>query len=251
MPARYYKAIHPTYPLLSHSKARLSARLVTCSPALKDAFYEALHAAAQSFMAPSVPSADRRSTNKAYQILALQSEASANGNTSTSLVYLQAMLLMVIEADNRGPISNGQTGLPSSVWLGSAVGLAYSLKLHVHKSADKQSESDPDSEDKLARRLWWCLVMMDRWHAASTSSPVLIPDGCVIVYPEDQVLLGDVLYHLARKYYYPDLLFQSNMMLQVYPLSLDTSRQCKSHPLTYLALAFLRPHCLLCSLEES
>lgn len=207
MSARYYKAIHPTYPLLSHTKARLNARLATCSPALKDAFYEALYAASQSFTAPSVPSTDRRGTKKAYQILAMQSEPSANGNMSTNIVYLQTMLLMAIEADNRGPMSNGQTGLPQSVWLGSAVGLAYSMKLHVHKSGDKQSESDPDSEDKLARRLWWSLVMMDRWHSASTSSPVLIPDACVVLYPEDQALLGDVLYQLARKYHCLDLLF--------------------------------------------
>ena len=65
--SRYYKSIHTTYPLLSHSKARLNAILTTCSPALKDAFYEALYAAAQSFTAPS---AERRGTAKALQIFA-------------------------------------------------------------------------------------------------------------------------------------------------------------------------------------
>jgi hypothetical protein len=205
MSSRYYKSIHPTYPLLQHSKARLNARLATCSPALKDAFYEALYAAAQSFTASGASAAERRGTKNAYQILALQSDASAGSNMSTNLVYLQTMLLMAIEAANRGPISNGQTGLPQSVWLGSAVGLAYSVKLHVHKAPDKQAEGDADSEDKLARRVWWCLVMMDRWHASSTSSPLLIPDASVIVYPEDQALLGDVLFHLARKFLFPGL----------------------------------------------
>ena len=194
--SRYYKSIHTTYPLLSHSKARLNAILATCSPALKDAFYEALYAAAQSFTAPS---AERRGTAKALQIFALQSEASISSNMTTNLVYLQTMLLMAIEADNRGPISKGQAGLSQSVWLGSAVGLAYSMKLHVYKSPDKQTENDADSEDKLARRVWWCLVMMDKWHASSTSSPLLIPDGTVILSAEDQALLGDQLYHLARK----------------------------------------------------
>ena len=118
---------------------------------------------------------------------------------TTNLVYLQTMLLMAIEADNRGPISKCQTGLSQSVWLGSAVGLAYSMKLHVYKSPDKQTENDADSEDKLARRVWWCLVMMDKWHASSTSSPLLIPDGTVILSSEDQALLGDQLYHLARE----------------------------------------------------
>lgn len=108
------------------------------------------------------------------------------------------MLLMAIEADNRDP-ARGQAGFPHSFWLGSAVGLAYSMKLHIHKAANQQSENDPDSEEKLARRIWWSLVIIDRWHAASTSSPLMIPDTSVVVFPEDQVLLGDNLYHLARK----------------------------------------------------
>jgi hypothetical protein len=40
---------------------------------------------------------------------------------------------------------------------------------------------------------------MDRWHAASTSSPLLIPDTSVVVNPEDQALLGEKFYQLARK----------------------------------------------------
>lgn len=119
---------------------------------------------------------------------------------STNLIYLQAMLLMAVEADNRGTSpTRGQFGPPQSVWLGSAVGLAYSLKLHVHRTADPQTENDADSEEKIMRRIWWSLVIMDRWHASSTSSPVLIPDGSVVVYPDDQALLGDGLYHLVRK----------------------------------------------------
>ena len=108
------------------------------------------------------------------------------------------MLLMAIEADNRDP-ARAQVGPSQSVWLGSAVGLAYSMKLHVHKSANQQADSDPESDDKLARRIWWSLVIMDRWHAASTSSPLLVPDASIVISPEDQALLGESLYHLARK----------------------------------------------------
>ena len=208
---RYYKAIHPTYPLLSHSKARLSAKLAACSPALKDAFYEALYAATQSITAPSVPAAERRGTKKASQILALQSEAAATGNTSTNMVYLQTMLLLAIEAGNRGPVSNGQATLPQSVWLGSAIGLAHSMKLYINKSPEKQSDNDTDSDDRLARRVWWSLVIMDRFHATSAGNPLQIPDYCVVLLPEDQALLGDVLYQLARKSPSPSGIFFSNM----------------------------------------
>jgi hypothetical protein len=115
---------------------------------------------------------------------------------ATNLVYLQVMLLMAIEADNRDP-ARGQVGFPQSFWLGSAVGLAYSMKLHIQKP--QQSDNDPDAEERLARRIWWSLVIMDRWHAASTASPLMIPDTSVVVSQDDQGLLGESLYHLARK----------------------------------------------------
>merc|ERR1712225_157642 len=91
-------------------------------------------------------------------------------------------------------------GRSRSVWLGGAVGVSYSMKLHLHKPFDKLTENDPDTDEKLGRRLWWSLVIMDRWHASSTAGPSLIPDSSVVVYPEDQALLGDDLYQLARKF---------------------------------------------------
>lgn len=112
-------------------------------------------------------------------------------------------MLLVIEAETHA--TKALSGPSPSVLLGSAVGLAYSLKLHFHKHSEEMAESDPDSDDKLGRRIWWSLVIMDRWHASSTSSPILIPDGSVVVYPEDQALLGESLYQLARKFTRSDL----------------------------------------------
>jgi hypothetical protein len=117
---------------------------------------------------------------------------------ATNLIHLQIMALMAIEADNRDP--RGQVGVPQSVWLGSAVGLAYSMKLYAQKILSQQSETDPDSDERLARRLWWSLVIMDRWHAASLSCPLQIPDTSVVVSQDDQALLGESLYHLTRKH---------------------------------------------------
>jgi hypothetical protein len=198
---RYYNVIHPTYPLLPQSKTRLSSNLSNCPATLREAFYESLYAAVRSLPSLGMPPHEHQSTRKASQlVIASQFENVSVRTTSTNLIYLQTMMLMAVAADNQSPSSaQGLSGPSLSVWLGSAVGLAYSLKLHLHKQADKLSGNDPDSEDKLARRIWWSLVIMDRWHASSTSSPLLIPDGSVIVYPEDQALLGDSLYHLARK----------------------------------------------------
>ena len=143
-------------------------------------------------------------TKKAADLIsASQFESAATRTTSTNLIYLQTMMLMSIEADRRGPASTlrGEPGPPKSVWLGSAVGLAYYLRLHSNRLSEKAltpMEDDTDSDDKIGRRDWWVLVMLDRWHASSTSTPLLIPDTSVVLLPEDQSLLGDATFHLAR-----------------------------------------------------
>lgn len=198
--SRYYNAIHPTYPILCQSKARLGTGMSNCHGPLKEAFYEALHAAVRSFTPPAnQASSDQYSIKKAtHLIIASQFENSSVRSFTTNLVYLQTMMLMAIAAENQP--RKCQTGLSQSVWLGSAVGLSYSLKLHLHKQPSTAGGSDPDADENLARRIWWSLVIMDRWHSLSTSSPLLIPDGSVVVYPEDAALLGESLYHLARTY---------------------------------------------------
>ncbi|KAH8816177.1 hypothetical protein F5884DRAFT_212493 [Xylogone sp. PMI_703] len=196
---QYYNIIHPTYPLLPQSGARLSAKLSSCSNALRFAFLEALHAAVRSFPSVSVPPSDPQMVKKAMQfILAAQYESSTSRSASTNLIYLQAMMLLAIEADNSAAALHGESSSSRSVLLGAAVGLAYSIKLHLHKQPDKLSENDPDSDEKLSRRVWWSLVIMDRWHAASTGTPLLIPDSSVVTYPEDQNILGDAIYNIAR-----------------------------------------------------
>lgn len=173
-----------------------------CPPTLREAFYDALHAAVRSYPSSNQTRDERLSSLRAAQLITSSSQIDSGSARSfpLNIIYLQTMLLLAIEAENRNPRSSGSGAFSRSVWLGSAVGLAYSMKLHLHKKSEKISEND-DADDKLGRRLWWSLVIMDRWHASSTSSPVLIPDSSVVVYPEDQALLGQNIYHLARKCY--------------------------------------------------
>lgn len=106
---------------------------------------------------------------------------------------------MTIEADNHGPSAmRSHNGPSQSVWLGSAIGLAYSMKLHVPKPKEIASDGDADSDEKLARRCWLVLVTMDKFHASSTSSPGLIPDASVVILADDQQF-GESTFHLASK----------------------------------------------------
>ncbi|KAI9807565.1 MAG: hypothetical protein M1825_005505 [Sarcosagium campestre] len=197
----YYRTIHPTFPLLPNSKRRLRSRLANCPCTLRDAFLEALYAAVRSF--PSTdpgPASDFHGTKRASDLIAAsQYESIAMRTTSTNLIYLQSMILMALEADNHGPATmKGQLGPPRAVWLGSAVGLANSMRLYRANRCSKLTNGDVDSDEKMCRRVWWVLVILDRWHASSTSSPVYIPDSILGLLPEDQSVLGESVYHLAR-----------------------------------------------------
>jgi hypothetical protein len=199
--ARYYNLIHHTFPLLPQNKGRLHARLANCDPTLREAFHESLHAAVRSFASQSLAAIGQQSTKRATQLIAAsQFETISSRPFSTNLIYLQTMMLLAIEAGNQPPNSaRGHSGSFQSIWLGSAVGLANYLKLHMHKQPEKNAENDHDSDDKVARRIWWSIVMMDRWHSSSRSTPLLIPDASVVVYAEEQSLLGEHLYQLTRK----------------------------------------------------
>jgi hypothetical protein len=126
-----------------------------------------------------------------------QLEGSTSRSFATNLSYLQILLLLAIEAGNRAPsVARGQAALSQSVWHGSAVGLAYEMKLHELKVP---LTDDLDSDERVGRRIWWSLVIMDRWHASSISTPLLISDDALVLMPEDQSLLGESSYHLTRK----------------------------------------------------
>lgn len=199
---RYYRIIHPTYPLLPNSTSRLRSRLLDCPVVLRSAFLEALYAAVRSSPASTLgQTRDTQGARKASELITnFQFQTLASQTKSINLIYLQTMILMVLEADNHAT-RRGQSGPPRAVWLGAAVGLSYTLKLHINPSRSRYALSDLDADENLGRRNWWILVILDRWHAVSTSSPLLIPDSSVIIMPEDQSLLGDSVFHLLRESY--------------------------------------------------
>ena len=65
--------------------------------------------------------------------------------------------------------------------------------------------SEADSDDQLCVRIWWSLVLMDRWHAAGTGKPAQIPDSSVVAPPGLDNILGEVCFHLIRKALPPPL----------------------------------------------
>lgn len=197
---RYYSDIHPTLPFLPHNKNRLNTRLNSCPPILRDAFLEALYTTIRSLSSNTPQYGESQSSRKAGSLIAAaQFDNPSTRSMPNNLIYLQAMILMAIEADHHGPSAmRSHSGPSQSVWLGSAIGLAYSMKLHVPKQKEIVSDGDADSDEKLARRCWLVLVTMDKFHASSTSSPGLIPDASVVILADDQQF-GESTFHLASK----------------------------------------------------
>ncbi|KAI0129408.1 hypothetical protein BJ170DRAFT_270390 [Xylariales sp. AK1849] len=197
--AAYLTVVHPCYPVLASNKSRLEAQLIQCMPVLRDAFIEALHGTVQSF--PSFNGTYGNDLASAARLIAEWETDLSPRSHVVNLIHLQTLILMAISADNHGPASlrGEHGGAAKSNMLGRAVGLAYSMRLHLSQvDMNLNAEFDFDSDENVAIRAWWTLVMLDRWNAISTASPLLIPNDSVVILPSLNYILGEHGYHLAR-----------------------------------------------------
>ena len=175
----------------------MNSRLSACPSHLKDAFYDSLHAAVESSI-PTSQSSGQYSFKKATQlVVSMQVDSSASRSASINLVYLQTLLFLTISTINNS--LRGQGGSSRSIWLSAAISSAYEMKLHKRNFQQQPLADDLDSDENLLRKVWWSIVILDRWHSSSISTPSQIPDESLVLHPEDQFLLGDATYHLARK----------------------------------------------------
>lgn len=198
---RYLTLVHPYFPVLVANKSRLEAQLAHCAPVLRDAFTTALQGTIESFPSFSLDGGARAALTRAYRSLTEWELDATPRSRVSDLVHLQTLILIVISTDNYGPTSlKGEQGSPSKpMTLGRAVGLANTLRLHaaqVNNNVD--GVLDTDSDDNVAIRAWWSLVMLDRWNAISTASTMYIPNDSVVILPILKDLLGENVYHHVR-----------------------------------------------------
>ncbi|WPH01064.1 Hypothetical protein R9X50_00389900 [Acrodontium crateriforme] len=199
----YYRIIHQTFPLLPNNKNRLRQRLADCPSSLREAFLVAIDCLMRTFPTTSLPpnAGYAQALKRAAELLAKYPFDNPSSHTdATNLVYLQTLLLMALESDNHGPATiRGQAGPSRAEWLGRAAGVAGQLEINVIRTPSQSvMDGDRDSEERLARRVWWVLFILDRWHASSTADLLKLPENSVVLLPEDQILLGESTYHLAR-----------------------------------------------------
>ena len=203
MSCRYYRLIHHIYPLLPHDKQRLRVRLGYCPTSLREAFLIALDTLIRTIPASNVSSNGdfAKAIKRAADLLSSsQFETAPNRSVSDNTIYIQTLVLLALQSDNHGPATlRGQIGPPRAEWIGRAVGMATHLKLNMSQPRDKLGQGEIESDERIGRRVWWILFILDRWHASSTSTLLQIPDHSSSLVPEDQVILGETTYHLARK----------------------------------------------------
>jgi len=141
---------------------------------------------------------------------------------SRNLLHLQTLLLLALNADKRSFAAPQQISYPMSStkecgyiarfvgsMIGAAWGCANELKFseisHISRKrnhSDMESPPDTlgdlDSEECLARRAWWVLVILDRWRSVSTSSVPLISDDKINLRDSDATVLGESAFHFVR-----------------------------------------------------
>ncbi|KAM0723795.1 hypothetical protein Q7P37_000785 [Cladosporium fusiforme] len=174
-----------------------------CPASLREAFLAALDCYMRTFPTTTLPPniGYPQALKRAAELLAKYPFDNPSTHTNaTNLVYLQTLLIMALESDNHGPATiRGQAGPSRAEWLGRAAGVAGQIQINtIPAPSQSVMEGDRDSEDRLARRVWWVLFILDRWHASSTADLLKLPENSVVLLPEDQILLGESTYHLAR-----------------------------------------------------
>lgn len=177
----YLSTLQTLYPILPSNLPRMQELLQHCPHAVRTAFAHALLAVAQS---------SSGNVRLASTLLAGWESEESPRTPAINLVHAQTLLLLIIDADWRGS--------PSMPYLmGRAVVLANDMKLWTTKSLS--DDIPPDSLDALCIRVWWSLILMDRWHAVATGKPVLIPDHSAVVPRGLDRVLNETCFHLVRE----------------------------------------------------
>lgn len=189
--------IHPYLPILPSSKPRLQVYLAQCSGMLREAFLEALSGTMHSF--PSFTSSMPGDVGLAKKMLMeWELNDDAPRTQAAHIVHLQSIVLLLIEADVRpsGSVSGQKESL-----LGRAVGTAWALRLH-QLSADCRSvagaDADVDADVRIRLKLWWSLVVLDRWTAVSMGIPTMTHRRSAIAQGALPTVLGEVPWLLLR-----------------------------------------------------
>lgn len=164
-------------PFLPHSKGGLALQLQSSTSELREAFLAALGGFPR----------------KAWVLLNVELDETHGFTRAENLLAVQILLLITIDASNTGP-EGSQLAKRA---LATAAATAAETSLHVNMCDESMiAMSDEETDELMARRIWWSLVMLDRFTASSTDSARLVDDMAATMLPIERRVVGKDLHHM-------------------------------------------------------
>lgn len=198
MDYRYLAIVHHVLPFLPSSKDILNSHLAQCSHHLRSAFVEALNSAIGSFAVRDV----QGSLATANRLLADFEVEGGKKSQISGLIHLQCLILMIINTDNVGPLSltGEHQGPAKASLLGRAAGVAYTIAV-PQEAVASDGLSDVESDQCIRIRAWWTLVILDRWNALSTATPLTISGDTIVLPSNLKPIVGEANFRFTCEYY--------------------------------------------------
>lgn len=187
----YGKLIQAFFPVLARQEDRVHHELEKVPPAIRTALLHARDLAVT--YCTSALKSEALTARVTSELAALKAEGPQARTSEANLAYLQALFFMAIVAEMSGPVHNRNTS-----WVAEAVSTASYLNLHLSHRFATGDSTDEDSSQKVARRVWLSLIALDRFHASSTASPLLVAEDNARLVASDEANLGPDAYHLVR-----------------------------------------------------
>ncbi|KAJ5612526.1 hypothetical protein N7510_005720 [Penicillium lagena] len=196
----YYQKIHTLLPILPHTRERTLELLHQCHREAQEIFCYALYTITRTDLSRVASNFEKvTSFDNAQDLLLFHTRQPLMvHSTAVNLVWLQTLLLMIIDCDTRGPENFVlKDGIPKHTLVQAASKLGYDLAKSQGQLKNKRdTDPDVDSDSNLTRRNWVSLVILARWYAISVADATVLGSH-EIGGREDERVVGQITTGIA------------------------------------------------------
>ncbi|KAJ5405242.1 hypothetical protein N7465_006526 [Penicillium sp. CMV-2018d] len=196
----YYQKIHTLLPILPHTKERTLELLHQCNRETQEIFCHALYSVTRTDMSRVAGHFEKiNGFDNAQDLLMFHTRQPLIVHSNpVNLIWLQTLLLMIIDCDTRGPDNFVlKDGVPKGSLVQAANKLGYDLAKSQGQLKNKRSvDPEVDSDANLTRRNWVSLVILARWYAISVADATVL-GGHEIGGREDERVVGQITTGIA------------------------------------------------------
>lgn len=193
-------------PILPHTKERTLELLHQCNREAQEIFCYALYSVTRTDLTRVAANFEKISSfDNAQDLLLFHTrQPLIVHSTAVNLIWLQSLILMIVDCDTRGPDNFVlKDGVPKESLVQAANKLGYDLAKNQGQLKNKRtSDPDVDSDANLTRRNWVSLVILARWYAISVADATVL-GGHEIGGREDERVVGQITTGIACMSYLP------------------------------------------------